>query len=382
MSSDGDGFTGTTQLKSFSVKLMAAVAVCASLYFGRSLFVPVALAIVLALTLFPLIRAGQRAGLPPVVSALALMLVVTACLVLASASLSGPVSRLSAQLPSIGYQLKYKLKSLREPLDTIDKAGEQVEEMTKQNRDAGVQEVVIKQPGLVARAADDVIAMVATVLLTLTLCFFLLVSRELFYRKVLRVMPTLSDKKKALQVAYDIERDVSRYLLTVSAINAALGLGIGVALWLLGMPNPLLWGVLAGLLNFLPYIGAILGIVATGVMAIVSFHTLGEAAVVPAVYLVFTVLEGQFITPWLLGKRFSLNTVVILLSIAFWGFMWGAVGVFVAVPMLIMLRALCDRIEGLAALGEFVSGEPVVDEPASAAEGETLRAPGPPGTPC
>lgn len=376
MSSDGASLIGTTQLKSVSIKLMAVLAVCAALYFGRSLFVPVVLAVVLALTLFPLIRAGQKAGLPPVVSALALMLAVTVCLVLAAASLSGPVSRLSAELPYIGYQLKYKLKSLREPLETIDEAGEQVEEMTKQAKDAGVQEVVIKQPGLVARAADDVIAMVATVLLALTLCFFLLVSRELFYRKVLRVMPTLSDKKRALQVAYDIEHDVSRYLLTVSAINAALGLGIGVALWLLGMPNPLLWGVLAGMLNFLPYIGAILGIVATGVMAIVSFPTLGEAAAVPAVYLVFTVLEGQFITPWLLGKRFSLNTVVILLSIAFWGFMWGAVGVFVAVPILIVLRVLCDRIDGLAALGEFVSGEPVLEEPAAA--GEALKAPGPP----
>jgi len=366
MSSDEAGPIPTTLVRSFSVKLMAAMAVCAALYFGRSLFVPVALAVVLALTLFPLIRAGQKAGLPPVVSALALILTVTACLVLAAVSLSGPVSRLSQELPSIGYQLKYKLKSLREPLDTIDKAGEQVEEITSQAKDAGVQEVVIKQPGLVARAADDVVAMVATVLLTLTLCFFLLVSRELFYRKVLRVMPTLSDKKRALQVAYDIERDVSRYLLTVSAINIMLGACVGGALWLLGMPNPLLWGVIAGLLNFLPYIGAILGIVATGVMAIVSFPTVAEAAAVPAVYLLFTVLEGQFITPWLLGRRFSLNTVVILLSIAFWGFMWGAVGVFVAVPMLIVLRVLCDRIEGLAALGEFVSGEAVAAEDAAA----------------
>ncbi len=229
-----------------------------------------------------------------------------------------------------------------------------------------VQEVIIRQPGLVARVSDDAVAMAASALLVLTLSLFLLMSRDLFYLKVVRVMPTLSDKKRALQAAYDIERDVSRYLLTVAVINAGLGTMVGLSLWALGMPNPLLWGVMAAALNFLPYLGALGGIVITGMVAIITFDTLGEALTVPAVYLVLTVIEGQFITPYLLGRRFSLNVVVILVSIAFWGFLWGAVGVFVAVPFLIILKVLCEHIDGLSNLGEFLSGEdaPVEPEPA------------------
>ena len=146
-----------------------------------------------------------------------------------------------------------------------------------------------------------------------------------------------------------------------------LGVLVGVAVWMLGMPNPLLWGVLAGLLNFLPYVGAIGGIALSGAVAIISFDTLGQALTVPFAYLLLTLIEGQFVTPYLLGRRFSINIVVILLSIAFWGFMWGAAGVFVAVPILIILKAVADQFEELASLSEFLSGSDVAQTVSSPA---------------
>ncbi len=351
----------------FAVKLLAVLGSCFALFFARGLFLPIAVAVVLALTFSPIIQLGQRMRIPAGISAFLLMLVFATGLVLAVATLTNPVTSLIAEAPKIGQQLKWKLKDLREPISSIDKAGEEVGKLATTEPAATTQEVIIKQPGLLARAADDLLALAATALLTFTLCFFLLVSRDLFFLKVVRVMPTLTDKKSALQLANSIERDVSRYLLTVSVINAVLGMLVGVALWILGMPNPLLWGVLAGLLNFLPYVGAIGGIVLSGAVAIISFDTLGNALAVPLVYMLLTLIEGQFFTPYLLGRRFSLNIVVILLSIAFWGFMWGAAGVFVAVPILIILKAVADQFDELASLSEFLSGSDVVQSVATPA---------------
>lgn len=345
----------------FAIKLLAVLAACFALYFGRGLFLPIAIAVVLALTLSPIIQIGQRIRIPAGISAFVVMLTFAAGLFIAVSTLSTPVATMIADAPQIGEQLKWKLKELRDPLNTIDKVGEQVEKIAATAGAGSAQEVIIKQPGLLARAADDLVALGATTLLTFTLCFFLLVSRDLFFLKVVRVMPTFSDKKSALQLANNIEHDVSRYLLTVTVINAVLGTIVGLAFWAFGMPNPMLWGMLAGLLNFLPYVGAIGGIALAAAVAIISFDTLGQALVIPSVYLMVTLIEGQFVTPYLLGRRFSLNTVVILLSIAFWGFMWGAAGVFVAVPMLIMLKALADQFDDLASLSEFLSGSDVED---------------------
>lgn len=351
-----------------AIKMLAILAACFALYFGRGLFLPVALAIVLALTLSPIIQVGQRVRIPAAVSAFAVMVTFTAGLFLAVMTFAEPLGTMIADAPRIGEQLKAKLKSLGDPLKTIDKVGEEVEKIATSATVGSAPEVIIKQPGLIARAADDLAAIAATILLTLTLCFFLLVSRDLFFLKVVRIMPTLSDKKSALQLANSVEHDVSHYLLTVTVINTALGTLVGVIFWALGMPNPLLWGTLAGLLNFLPYVGAIGGIVLSAAVAVITFDTLGQALAVPASYALLTILEGQFITPSLLGRRFSLNTVVILLSIAFWGFMWGSAGVFVAVPILIMLKALADQFDELAPLSEFLSGSDVPEPRSDAVE--------------
>ncbi len=355
----------------FAIKLLAVLAACFALYFGRGLFLPIAIAIVLALTISPIIQIGQRIRIPAGISAFFVMLTFAAGVFMAVSTLSAPVATMIADAPQIGEQLKWKLKGLRDPLHTIDKVGEEVEKIAATANTGSAQEVIIKQPGLLARAADDLVALGATTLLTFTLCFFLLVSRDLFFLKVVRVMPTFSDKKSALQLANNIEQDVSRYLLTVTLINTALGTLIGLTFWAFGMPNPLLWGMLAGLLNFLPYVGAIGGITLAAAVAIITFDTLGQALAIPAAYLTMTLVEGQFITPYLLGRRFSLNTVVILLSIAFWGFMWGAAGVFVAVPMLIMLKALADQFDDLASLSEFLSGSDIVESQAKTPTGDS-----------
>ena len=199
--------------------------------------------------------------------------------------------------------------------------------------------------------------------MTFVLLLFLLASGDMFYEKLVRVLPTLTDRKRGLRIAYDIEREVSRYLLTITIINFALGAVIGAGLFVLGMPNPILWGLIAALLNFVPYIGAITGMAVVSVVAMVSFPTLGHALLAPAFYMFCSAIEGQFITPALVGRRLQINAIAVFLAIVFWGWIWGVIGVFVAVPMLIVVKVFCRHIESLSGLDEFLSARdnPVPD---------------------
>jgi predicted PurR-regulated permease PerM len=190
------------------------------------------------------------------------------------------------------------------------------------------------------------------------LVLFLLASGDMLYEKIIRVLPTLSDKKRALRIVHDIEASISRYLLTVTLINVGLGVVIGLVMWALGMPSPAVWAVASVVLNFLPYIGAVVGVGVTAVVAFVHFDGLTAALLPPLAYLACTIVEGNVVTPLVLGRRLELNTVALFVGVAFWGFVWGIVGVFLAVPLLVVLKVFCDHFPGLSGLGEFLSSTP------------------------
>lgn len=172
----------------------------------------------------------------------------------------------------------------------------------------------------------------------------------------------MTDKKRALRIVYEVEHEVSSYLLVFTAINASLGFAVGVAFYVLGMPLPYLWGILTFCLNFIPYVGAASGICLSAFMAIVTFDSLGFAAFVPLAYLGCSLLESQLVSPLFLSRRLQLNPVAILVSIAFWTWIWGFAGTMIAVPLLVTLKVFCDHIDGWAGLGEFLSARHL-DEP-------------------
>lgn len=344
------------------VTIIALIAIFFTLYFARTFFVPVVIALFIALTLGPVVQALRYFRIPGALSA-ALLIALSGLGIFAGVlTLAAPFADLVDDAPQIAAQLQDRLQTLRDPVESINEVGEQVEKIAESQDDSGASEVVVKQPGLITRAADDLIAAFATFVLVLVLSFFLLVSRDLFFGKAVRIFPRLSDKKKVLSLIKEIETDVSRYLLTVAIINVCLGLIIGLGFLLLDMPTPHLWIVLAALLNFLPYVGAMIGILMSFGVAAITFDTLSLALLPAGFYLLLTVIEGQFVTPMILGRRFSMNTVVILLSIAFWGFLWGPIGVLVAVPLLIVFKVLCERVDGLTHFGAFLSGERPADE--------------------
>lgn len=329
----------------------------ATLYVAKDLVLPVALGIMLALTLSPLVRLISRTGLPMSVSAALVALSTAALVVLGIVLLSGTVSSWFDDIPRISAEMKFKLRDLAQTLQAVKEASEQVENVTSGGAATTqeAQKVVVQQPGLVTAAVSNLAGFSTSLLVGLVLALFLLSSGNMFYDKIVESLPRLSDKKRALRIIHDIEQRMSYYLLAITAINAALGLLIGIAMYLIGVPYPLVWGLVAFGLNYLPYLGGAVGTLGVAAFSLVSFDSLSYALVAPAVYFTLTSLEAQFITPVLLGIRMQMNTVSVFLSVIFWGWLWGIPGALIAVPILAVVKTVCDHIEGLSTFGNFLS---------------------------
>jgi predicted PurR-regulated permease PerM len=234
-------------------------------------------------------------------------------------------------------------------------AAKQMDQITSGENDPEVRRVVIDDSGDFVTLAMTVPQAIAQLFFTLILLFFLLASGDMFYEKIVHVMPTFRDKRTAMRIAHDIERKLSHYLSTIALINACLGVAIGMAMWILGMPNPILFGALAFGLNFIPYVGAIAGVLLASVVAIVSLPALWDAVLVGLVYFLLTSIEGQLVTPYFVGRRLRLNTVVVFVCITLFAWLWSVIGMLVATPLLLTVRTLCEHIPSLTPLGNFLS---------------------------
>ena len=223
------------------------------------------------------------------------------------------------------------------------------------------------QPGILSQAAGNLLSAGTTAAITFVLSLFLLASGTMFYEKIIQSFARLSEKKRALRVVYDVEREISRYLLTVALINAGLGAAIALGLWALGMPNPFVWGAAAALLNFLPYVGALTTILLVAAIALISFDSLGYALLAPGLVILCNIVEGQIITPLVVGRRLEINAVAIFIAVAFWSWLWGFVGALIAVPLLVVVKVFCDHFDSLQHVGNFLSAQQTA-EPAEEAD--------------
>ncbi len=326
-----------------------------TLYLASDFLMPLALAFLLALVLSPIMRFFARNRVPHALAAGFLVAVLGLTLVAGAYGLGGPLGTLVDKLPQSIASVERKLAGIMLPVRKVLDASDRVDDITQPQGGPQVQEVVVKEQPLIASVASGAPGLLAKTVFTIALLFFLLASGDLFYAKMVQALPTLTDKKRALNIAYSMERELSRYLFTITLINAVLGVAIGATMWGIGMPNPVLWGVLAALFNFVPYLGALAGVALCGVVALVSFESFGAAVVAPMLYLGLTTLEGHFITPSVVGRRFEMNAVAVLLAIAFWGWIWGVMGALMAVPILVAVRVFCMHIDSLSGLGLFLA---------------------------
>lgn len=323
-------------------------------YFAKDLLMPMALGLLITLTLAPLVRHLSRFRVPAPVSAVLLVITIGGFVSSFGYMMSTPLTEMFESIPDISRTLEKKISPYKQSVDAISKAGEQVEKMASGGDQPA--RVVLEQPGLISSAASTVANGLTTIMLAFVLSLFMLASGTLFQEKLIAVMPRLQDKKRALTVAYQVEASVSRYLLTVTLINMGLGVVIMALLSLAGAPNPVLWGVVAAVLNFLPFAGALLGVGLLAIVSLGTYDTLPAALLPPAIYYACTTIEGNFITPAIVGHRLQLNIVAVFMAVVVWGWLWGIGGALMAVPILLVVKILSDHIESWQVLGEFLSG--------------------------
>ncbi len=325
-----------------------------ALFFARDVFLPLILGAMLALTLSPVIRAMGRAGLPAPASAGILIVALAVILGAGGYAMSGPVSAWVADVPELGQQVRLKLDGFFDQVEQVKEASDQVEEMASQTADGTVQRVALEQPGILNSAASYAMSIGTTISVALVLALFILASGDMFYSKLVESYPRMSEKKRALKIVHGVERAISHYLLTITVINACLGLVIFALMWAIGLPNAFVWGFVAFAFNFLPFIGAVVGVALVAVYALVMLDPVGHALLAPALYLAATSVEGQLITPTVLGRRLKLNTVSVFVTVVFWGWLWGIAGALMAVPFLVIVKVICDNVDSLKTLGNFL----------------------------
>jgi predicted PurR-regulated permease PerM len=350
-------------VRSFAATGLFILAVFYTLYFMRRMLLPLVLALLLSLLLAPVVRALGRVRIRPGIAAAIVMLSLIGAVGYGVSFLSEPVAGWLEKAPYGLQQLQAKLLPLRHPIEKVAQAGGEIEKLTSPD-DPQTKPVVVKSTHLRDAFVSETPEFIGSAVLLLILLYFLLAYDGVFFGKVLNAIRRFEDKKRAVSIAREIEKQISRYLLTVTAINVGLGIAVGAAVYFLGLRNPFMWGAMVAVLNFVPYLGALTGIVCMTIGAVLSFDSVGWAMIFPATYLAIATIEGNFVTPMLLGRSLTLNPVVILLSLTFWGWMWGIAGIILAVPILATFKIFCDHIECMAPISEFIS------EPRSAVAAE------------
>ena len=343
-------------VRSIAINGLFLLAVFYTIYFVRSLLLPLVLALLLSYLLRPIVRGLAKLKIPPLIGGALLLISLFGALGYGASFLAAPAAGWIDKAPYSLQQLQERLTPFKKPIAQVAQASGAIEKLTTtEAAPAKTPTVEVKQHPITDRLFANTSEVLVSTLTTIILLYFLLAYHEVFLAKLIKLMPTLSDKKRAVTIAHEIEAQISRYLFTITLINLCLGIAVGTAVGFLGLSNPIMWGVLVAVLNFIPYLGALTGIFCMLLGALLSFDSLGFALIFPATYLALATIEGNFITPFVMGRSLTLNPVLVLLSLMFWGWMWGIVGILLAVPILATFKIFCTHLKPMEPLAEFMS---------------------------
>jgi predicted PurR-regulated permease PerM len=341
---------GVSQQIGFYV--FALLTVC---YIAAEIILPIVLAFVLMLLFRPVMRFFDRLRLPRTIAASVIIMLLFASFVGLGAALSGPAASWAEKLPGGVPRLQQRLTFLSKPIQTFQKFLHQAEGLT-QGTEPAVATVAVQGSWLSDKVLNATRSIVNGLFTMVLVLFFLLVSGDVFLRRLVEVLPRYRDKRHAVYISQQIETDISAYLITITIMNIAVGITTaGIAL-VFGLGDPLLWGTVAFLLNYVPILGSIVGMVLFVLVGLLSIETLWLAFMPSAAYLLIHIIEGEIVTPMLLARRFTINPVLVVLALVFWYWMWGIPGAILATPMLAITKIVCDRIQTLTIIGHLIEG--------------------------
>jgi len=332
------------------------IAVLTVAYFAAPIVLPIVLALVLNLLFQPGMRALETVRLPRALAALILILIFFGAIVAIGAAVSGPATEWATKLPDGIPRLQERLKFLSQPVATLQTFLQQIDGFMS----GGAASQAGGGPSGSAIAAmlfTGTTHFASSFFETILILFFLLVSGNTFLKRTVEILPSFKDKRQAVELSQQVEENISIYLVTITVMNVAVGVATGFAMWMVGLGDPILWGVVAFFLNFVPIMGPLFGVGIFLLAGLLVLDPLWMAMMPAALYLGIHVIEGEIVTPMLLARRFTLNPVLVIISLIFWFWMWGVPGAILAVPMLAITKIVCDGIRPLAAIGHFLSGD-------------------------
>jgi predicted PurR-regulated permease PerM len=332
--------------------LLAMLAAC---YVASEIVLPMVLAFVISLVLQPGMRVLERVRLPRGIAAILLILVLFDTLGGLGTALSGPATSWAQKLPTGIPKLEERLSFLSRPIAAFQKFADQAQGLTLGGEPKAVP-VAVQGSGVSDRLLSGTRSFASGLLETVLVLFFLLVSGDTFLRRLVEILPRFKDKRQAVDISQQIESDVSAYLFTITIMNLAVGVATGTVMAICGVGDPVLWGTVAFLLNYIPILGPMIGVVVFLLSGLLSIDSLWVAFLPAGLYLLIHLVEGETVTPMLLARRFTINPVLVILSLVFWYWMWGVPGAVLSTPMLAITKIICDRIRPLMAFGHFMEG--------------------------
>jgi predicted PurR-regulated permease PerM len=331
------------------------LAMLAAAYLASEIVLPFVLACILKLLLQPAVRTLEHLYVKRTLASLLVILLVFTTIVGFTAAISQPASTWAAKLPQGISRLEDRLAFLRAPIDALQRSIEGGDHHPEQGS-SPIAKGQTLMTNLMVKMFVSARNFASGFFLTLLFLFFLLVHGDTFLRRTVELLPRFGEKRQAVDISQKIESDISVYLTTITMMNAAVGAAAAIAMWFTGLGDPILWGLVAFLLNYVPILGPAAGVITFLLAGLLTLDTLWRALLPAALYLGIHLAEGEIITPMLLAKRFTLNPVLVIVALIFLFWMWGAAGAIIAVPILAIAKIVCDRIQPLAAFGHLLEG--------------------------
>ena len=357
-------------VRSVALTVIAVAVGMYALQWAQEVFIPIVLSVLVSYALEPVVLWFMRLRLPRMVASAVVVTLLSGALGYTAYSLSDDAAAIVAQLPAAATKLRVALRregganaaieSVKQAAEELQKTADEATAPTTPVRRGGVQRVQIEEPTINVReyvswGSASLLAFAGQAVLIVFFVFFLLASGDLFKRKLVRVVgPSLEKKKITVQILDDINTQIERFLLVRVITSVVVGVATWIAFRIVGLEQAGVWGLAAGIFNSIPYFGPVIVAAGTFVIAFLQFGTISMALFVSSVSLVITSLEGWILTPWLTSRAARTNEVAVFVGLIFWGFVWGIWGTLLAVPMIVALKACCDRIEDLKPVGEML----------------------------